>query len=249
MTVRSGPKCSWGLAALAACIPAGAMAGMPFLTDDPDPTPTRHWEIYAPVLEADGRDAEFDGAASVEVNYGAAKGLQLTLGLPLAYTHDSAGWQWGVGDVEVAAKYQILNDEHAGFSVALFPAVSLPTASHGLGNGRVTALLPIWAQKDVGPWSIFGGGGYTINPGDGNRDYWTASIAITRQLSQRLLLGIEANHEGQTAFDGSSSTRLGLGAIYQLKAPFRLLVSGGPTFTGKGETPGFHAFLGLGFDL
>jgi hypothetical protein len=59
----------------------------------------------------------------------------------------------------------------------------------------VTALLPVWAQKDMGPWSLFGGG-YAINPGDGNRNYWTGGIALTRQASKQLLLGVEADRQG-----------------------------------------------------
>ena len=35
-------------------------------------------------------------------------------------------------------------------------------------------LLPLWAQKDFGGTSLFGGGGYEINPGSGNKDFWQA---------------------------------------------------------------------------
>jgi hypothetical protein len=45
--------------------------------------------------------------------------------------------------------------------IAAFPGVTLPTATHGMGAGKATALLPVWAQKDMGPWSVFGGGGFS----------------------------------------------------------------------------------------
>jgi hypothetical protein len=230
-------------------VPEAVLAGPPFLTDDPEPTETGHWEIYAPLFEAEGRGADFEGAAGVELNYGAAPDLQLTMGLPVAYTHDARGWRWGAGDIELSAKYRFYHDEAAELSIAAFPGVSLPTGSNGMSARKVTALLPIWAQKDIGAWSIFGGGGYAINPGAGNRDYWTGGVAVTRTIGERLLLGAEVDRQGADTVGGSGSTRLGLGAIYQLKAPLRVLASGGPTFDDAGGNAGFHAFLALGLDF
>lgn len=155
----------------------------------------------------------------------------------------------GAGDVAVSAKYRFYHDEDAGLSIAAFPGITLPTASNGQGSGKVTALLPVWAQKDIGPWSLFGGGGYAINPGVGNRNYWTGGIAVSRQMTSKLLLGIEAERQGADTIGGNGSTSLGLGAIYQLKAPFRLLASGGPTFEDGGGAAGFHIFMALGLDF
>jgi hypothetical protein len=226
-----------------------AWAGPPFLTDDPEPTDNGHWEIYAPLLEADGRGEDFEGTAGVEINYGAAPDLQLTMGVPLAYTHDASGWREGAGDLELSAKYRFYHNEAVGLSIAAFPGITLPTASNGMGAGRVTALLPVWIQKDSGPWSVFGGGGYAINPGTGNRNYWTGGIAVSRQFGEQLLLGVETDRQGADTIGGSASTSLGLGAIYKLGGNLRLLASGGPTFEDVGGAAGFHAFVALGLDL
>ena len=64
--------------------PAVALAGPPFLTDDPEPTETGHWEVYLRQSESRGRGQDFEGSFGAELNYGAAKNLQLTLGLPVA---------------------------------------------------------------------------------------------------------------------------------------------------------------------
>jgi hypothetical protein len=109
--------------------------------------------------------------------------------------------------------------------------------------------LPVWAQKDAGPWSVFGGGGYAINPGAGNRNFWTGGVAVSRQVSERLLVGVEVDREGADTDDGEAATSLGLGAILQLKEPFRLLGSAGPTWVDGEGSPGFHAFLALGLDF
>lgn len=226
-----------------------ASAGPPFLTDDPEPTETGHWEIYAPRADTSGRGGDFDGGLGAELNYGAAPDLQLTLGLPIGYTHGATGWRVGRGDLEVSAKYQFYQSDAAGVSVAVFPGLSLPTAARGLGSGKVTALLPIWVQKDLGSWSIFGGGGYAINPGAGNRDYWTGGVAATRQVSKRLLVGVEVDRQGPDTIGGRGATSLGVGAIRRLAGPFRLLASAGPTFDDSRGSAGFHGFLALGIDL
>jgi len=127
------------------------LGGPPFLTDDPEPTDTGHWEIYGPLLEAEGNGESFEGAFGAELNYGAAKDIQLTLGLTAAYAHEASGWRWGAGDLEASVKYRFYHDEVSGLQIAFFPGITLPTASNGLGSDHVTALFPIWAQQDLAP--------------------------------------------------------------------------------------------------
>ncbi len=236
----------FGGALLIAASPA--LAGPPFQTDDPEPTETGHWEIYAPAADIEGQGETFAGGLSVELNFGAAPNLQLTVELPAAYAHDNAGWQSGVGDVAVSAKYRFYDNKAAGIQIAAFPGITLPTASNGLGAGRVTALLPIWIQKDSGPWSVFGGGGYAINPGPGNHDYWTGGVALSRQIGSRLTVGIEIDRHGADTIGGSPATSLGIGSIYHLGGNLRLLASGGPIFDDNGGPAGYHGFLALGID-
>lgn len=95
---------------------------------------------------------------------------------------------------------------------------------------------------------MFGGGGYAVNPGSGNRDYWTGGVAVTRQVSKTVLVGAEADRQGADTVGGRASTRLGVGGIVDLKGPLRLLASGGPTFTDGGGS-GFHTFVALGLDF
>ena len=224
------------------------MAGPPFDTDDPEPTETGHWEIYAPALDIDGKGDAFGGGFGVELNYGAAPDLQLTVSLTGAYAHANANWQTGLGDVAISAKYRFVDDKATGIQIAAFPGITLPTATNGLGAGRVTALLPIWIQKDSGPWSVFGGGGYALNPGPGNRNYWTGGVAVSRQFGPRLTIGIEVDRHGADTIGGSAATSLGLGTIIKLGGPFRLLAQAGPSFEDSGGPSGYHGFLALGID-
>lgn len=229
--------------------PVVASAGPPFLTDDPEPVDTGHWEIYGLQVEAEGTGKDYEGAAGVEINYGAAPDLQVSVAIPMAFTRSAGETRTGAGDLELSAKYRFYHDEQAGVSIAFFPGLTLPTATKHLGAGRVTGLLPVWAQKDIGPWSIFGGGGYAINPGADNQDYWTGGLAVTREIGPGTLLGIEADRQGPDAVGARAETSLGFGAIQKLGGPFRILASGGPTFIDGSRKAGFHAFVAIGADF
>jgi len=225
-------------------LPEVAEAGRPFMTDDPVPTYTGQWTVYAPVVDATGNGDSFGGTLGAEINYGAAEDLEVTLLLPAAFAHDGAGWAWAAGDLQLAAKYRFYHDEEAGFAVAVAPGISLPTAGRQLGSDEVTVFLPLWAQQDVGPWSVFGGGGYTINPGPGNRDYWSAGFGITRAFGHSMYLGTEVHHRATDALGGHASTDLGFGGSIQLAPSAYLIAAGGPRFM-HGDRDGFHASAAL----
>lgn len=128
-------------AASIALFAPSALAGPPFLTDDPEPTDAGHWEIYVPLIEGEGLSSDLEGSTGVEFNYGAARNLQITVGLPAAYAHNSSGWQWGRGDLEVSAKYRFFHNENTGLQIAAFPGVTIPTASKGMGADKVTGSI------------------------------------------------------------------------------------------------------------
>jgi hypothetical protein len=234
-----------GLALLAIATPA--VAGPPYETDDPVPTDAGHWEIYG-FSGAEGLGKVYDGVAGFDLNYGPVKDVQLTATLPFNFSHDGAT-KSGLGDVELGVKYRFYHDDAKGFAIATFPRVILPTATNGFGSGKTGLLLPVWAQKDWGKWSLFGGGGYRINPGTGNRDYWLASIALTRDVSERLSLGIEAKRQGPDAVGGRATTLLGLGGIAKLGGPFSLLFAGGPLLEDGGGPARYHAYAAIGVEF
>jgi hypothetical protein len=235
-----------GLAALVACASA-ASAGPPYATDDPEPTERGHWEIYA-FAGGTATDGSFDGAAGFDLNYGPVPDVQLTATLPINFADDGIA-RIGAGDIEIGVKYRFFQREAAGLSIAVFPRIILPTAGRRFGTGRVRLLLPVWAQKDFGRWSLFGGGGYTINPGAGNRDFWQSGLALTRTLGPRLSLGAEIFHEAADSVGGHATTSLGLGGIYHLGGPFSLLLSGGPAFEHHCRGAQLNAYVALGLDF
>ena len=231
--------------ALAVALAGPAWAGPPYVTDDPEPTRTEGWENYA-FVSGVNTPGETAGEVGVELNYGGAPDLQLSLDLPLAF--DSLqSLRAGGGDVQASAKYRFIHQSEGSWApdVAAFPAITLPTGAAAFHTGHVSYFLPIWAQKDFGKWSVFGGGGYDINPGSGQRSYGLIGAALTRSFSKRLNLGIELYHETPQTIGGPAITNLGLGAIYQLTKHWALMASGGPGLQapGRSETSAFYASL------
>jgi hypothetical protein len=159
-----------------------AMAGPPYLSDDPEPTDYRHFEIYTFSNGTATRDGT-TGEGGIDFNYGGAPNLQLTATLPAAYGFPVAGaTMGGLGNVELAAKYRFLTQDSVGLDVGVFPRVFLPSASSNIGEQHASLLLPIWMQKDWGQWSAFGGGGCEINQGGGSQNFCLMGMVVTGRL-------------------------------------------------------------------
>jgi hypothetical protein len=212
-----------------------AFAGPPYLSDDPEPTDVGHWEIYN-FATGLGGPSGLAGEAGFDINYGAAKNLQLTAVAPLAFGAPNAfnqnGLRVGPGDVELAVKYKVLHQSDGTWTpdAALFPRLFAPTADHALGTGRLGLLLPIWLEKDLGPWSIFGGGGYQINPGQGQRNFWQGGGAISRSVGQRLSLGAELYGQTRDTDAGGAYTALNMAATYRMTPHWSVLAAAGPAW-------------------
>ena len=210
------------MAVACASVPTIAIAGPPYITDDPEPTDPHHWEIYNFV----GGTVE-DGVTSadmgVDLNYGPLPDAQLTATLPL---HVETGQPLDTGDMELAVKYRFLHQRAGGFplDVALFPRVFLPT---GRGSRHTQLLIPVWAQHNAGPWSVFFGGGYTLNPGEGNRNYWQGGVAVTRDIRPGFNLGLEVYSQGRASEDERRVRGLNLGTQIHIRGPFSWLASVG----------------------
>lgn len=226
---------------------APALAGPPYLTDDPIPTDTGHWEIYA-FTAGQGEDSAFDADAGLDLNYGPVEDVQLTATLPLSFSREPGnGWRRGTGDVELGVKYRVIKDDQSALSVAIFPRAIFPTSTIA-DHERTRILLPVWLGKDFSAGtSLFGGGGYEINPGSGNRDFWLAAAALTHDFGKGVSAGVEVAHQSPDSVGVTSETDLGAGTIVHISGPASILASGGPTWAD--HRTGYHFYLALGLNF
>jgi hypothetical protein len=248
------------LAFVATGTPPPAAAGPPFLTDDPEPVDYGHWEIIGFSM---GTVVQGDSAGvlpGVEVNYGALPNMQLHVKASVAFNSQSiTGTQFGYGDTEFGVKYRFVNPGENDWwpQIAVYPVVAARTGNteRGLGSGAAHAFLPLWVQKDFGKWTTYGGGGYGINPGPGNRDYWFFGWQLQRQITDNLTLGAELLH--QTAFTAGepdsvgfplgskTTTGFNLGGKYDFSENYHLLFSAGRGVQNAAPSNQFSYYLGI----
>lgn len=254
VTKRCGQPMVPGMRAIAmfvlgvAC--TAAVAGPPFLTDDPEPVNLHHIEINLisqQTRAASGRAASLSG----EVNVGCAAETQCHVAVPVAFDHPVGGFSWtGLGDAEFGVKYRFLNRPADGWSAAVYPTLVLPTgdAARGLGNGRAQLLLPLWVQRSSGPWSWDAGIARLINRAPGARASWFAGLLARRSFGDRLSLGAELFHRTSTAVGAPSTTGFNLGAIVNVAPNQNLLISAGRGLTHV-ETNRSSKFLAYQLEL
>ncbi len=210
-------------------------AGPPYLSDDPQPTPYRQFEVY---LFTQGVRTEegTSGASGVDFNYGAGADLQLTVVIPRAYERPrDAPTPSGLGNIELAAKYRFMHQSDYGWDVAFFPRVFLPSASTEVGERHAALLLPLWLERDFGRWSTFGGGGCAINHGGDSRNYCTVSWALAYQLREQLQLGAELVYQGADTEGLPAAVIAGAGMRYDLGKTWHLLAYAGPDLRHSGD--------------
>ena len=220
-------------------------AGPPFLTDDPEPVPFKHWESYL-FSTADATPEGTSGSGpAFEFNVGALSDLQLHLVVPLTYVSpESERRAYGLGDIELGFKYRFIEETGGHPMVGLFPVLEIPSgdADRGLGNGRTWGKLPVWLQKNWEPWTTYGGGGYVINPASEARNYFFGGWLLQREFGERLTLGGEVFAQERSSKDSGSFALFNFGGSFKITPNFQLLFSGGHTFAGDRHMVGY---LGL----
>jgi hypothetical protein len=207
---------TWRLPALLALLwVSPALAGPPYITDDPEPTDTGHWENYLFVEGARTAGTRFTPITGIELNYGAFEDTQLTMSLPLNTNPGPGGIGVVWAPLGMGVKYRFIEEDDDGWrpQVAFFPSVAIPVGPANAG-APVTELLPIWMQKSFGDWTVFGGGGYTNNPGPGNRDFANYGIALQNQVTKQLGLGVEIFGAGKDSIADRPVTAVGVAALY-----------------------------------
>ncbi len=235
-----------------------ALAGPPFQTDDPEPVDLGHYEFYV-FSGVDGTPIETDTTGpSFEFNWGALPDTQLHAILSFGAAVPSNGPQYapaGVGpsafgllDTELGVKYRFVSQTPDRPEIGIFPMIELPTGSYsrGLGVGSTWYKLPVWIQKDWGPWTTYGGGGYQLMHQVDYKSFPYAGWLLQRDIGQKWTLGGELWYhgaEGLATPQTQSATMFDFGGYYYFSKPaFQLLFALGHTIVGQSET---YAYLGL----
>jgi hypothetical protein len=227
--------------------PMTAWAGPPFFTDDPEPAEHRHGEFYLASQYAHSRDGKSAVLPFIDFNYGLLPDTHLHIIAPLQYVKPDGGTaQYGFGDLELGIKYRFVRESEWVPMVGTFPLVLLPSGDKdkGLGAGEVQTFLPLWLQKSWGPWTTYGGGGYWVNPGEGNKNWWFFGWQVQREITKMFTIGAEVFHRTISREGGEPGTGFQVGGYINLTENHHILFAAGRDFDG----PNFlTAYLGYQF--
>ncbi len=236
-----------------------ALAGPPFVTDDPEPVEYHGFEINSAYQETDARQIRNGTGPLFDINYGVLPDVQAHVGVAMSfYQGPGQHLAYGYADTEVGVKYRFVEEDAHGWrpQIALYPNLEIPTgnAALGLGAGYTRAFLPLWVQKSFGDWTAYGGGGYWLNRHDDNRNYWFSGVVVQRKITERLSLGPELFHLTANTVGGASSaaivdtngkaaTGFNFGGSYQISEGSALLFSAGRGLQDVAATNTFSTYL------
>jgi len=219
-------------------------AGPPFVTDDPEPVEYQHFEVFLASIYQHIGGVASGTMPHVEVDYGPAPNLQLAVYLPTAFSTAPDGpLLYGLGDTELGAKYRFVQESKTTPMVSVYPQFVLPSgdARRGLGGGHLQTFLPVWLQKSCGAWTTYGGGGYWINPGLANRDYWQLGWLVQKDVSKRWTFGMELYYFTASAVGIHSQFNFNVGGQYNIDDGHHVVFAFGRSIAG---TTDFMCYIG-----
>lgn len=221
-----------------------SFAGPPFLTDDPEPVPLKHWEYYISSINNFQSDAWSGTSPHFEVNYGLIRNMQVHLLLPVNYLHMlHQTTKFGYADTEFGIKYRFIRETKNRPQVGTFPIFEIPTVKNdAFSDGKVKVFIPVWAQKSWDKLTTYGGAGYTINPGTGNKNPAFLGWELQYDFSQVVTLGGEIYFQSADAVDSKSTTAFNIGGSVNFSEQFHIIYSLGHSITNNNF---FSSYVGL----
>jgi hypothetical protein len=219
------------------------IAGPPFFTDDPQPVDFRRWEFY---LSSQSQFSENSVDATLphfEINYGLVPDVQVHLIVPMEYTKRESSRDYSYINTEIGVKYRIINID-SSFQVGVFPIAELPTGKHVTlaGENKLKVFLPLWFQINSGKFASYGGAGYWINPGTGNKNWIYAGWQGQYDLSETITLGGELFYHTTDADDSKGGAGFNLGGYINIDEHNHILFSAGHNLTGTNATTGYLGY-------
>jgi len=220
-----------------------AVAGPPFITDDPVPTDYRNWEIYAGLLYENGGGGTTTASLPfAEFNYGALPNVQVSASFDLNEVDHGSMPFAGYGGTEFGIKTRFVQETSGSPQISFYPSVTIPAVA----GQHAVPFLPVWMQKSSGPWTAFGGGGVYLNSSPGMRNSMFVGGALERSISARTTVGAELYHQSSDTIGCSETTAFSVGMVAQLGQFHAILFSVGRAFQGSDT---FSAYASYEFAL
>jgi Putative MetA-pathway of phenol degradation len=227
-------------------VPHLALAGPPFLTDDPEPVEYQHHEFYIATQQTRTSDGTTGTFPHVEYNYGVVPNVQLHIIIPYAFSNPTIGSnERGLGDIELGIKYRFAQESKNRPMMGIFPLYLVPTgsSSKGLGAGGYQLFFPLWLEKNWDGWQTNGGGGYWYSHIPNSKNHWFFGWQLQKDISEHITLGGEIFYSTEQVPGQGSSSGFNLGGYYNFDEYNHLLFSAGKGLTNVDATNKFSSYL------
>jgi|ERR1017187_4371636 hypothetical protein len=224
-------------------VPTFLLAGPPFLTDDPQPVDFMHWEFYIS-SQSQFSDNNVDATLPhFEINYGLIPDVQVHLIVPMQYSKRETSIEYSYVSTEVGVKYRFINLDN-GIQAGVFPIAEVPTGKNVslAGENNLKVFLPLWLQISYGKFTSYGGAGYWINPGTGNKNWVYAGWQGQYDFSETITLGGELYYHTADSNDSEGGVGFNLGGYININEHNHLLFSIGHNLTGANTTTGYVGY-------
>ena len=218
---------------------ASANAQQPFVTDDADTTPKRHFHFEfsneLDWLQRSSFPARKQNTADFELDYGLFDSVEIGIATRLITISHARGTTpkqiFGIGDTNLSLKYNFLKEREKSRRPALAISVNLelPTGDtkRQLGSGLADFYMNAIVQKSVSKKTklrlnggiLFSGNDTTGDLGIKTRGtVFTGGGSVVRQFSPKLKLGVELTGALQRNFQlGKGQLQTLFGGNYQFK--------------------------------
>lgn len=219
-------------------------AGPPFITDDPEPVPFRHWEYYISSINTFQSGIWSGTLPHFEINYGIAPGMMVHFLFPLNYSASiGKTFSYGYADTEFGAKLRFIHETDHYPQVGTFPVVQIPTIKNSeFSDNKIKIFIPVWAQKSWNRFTTYGGIGYLVNPGKGNKNSIFSGWEAQYDFSQAITLGGELYFQSANAVGGKPVIAFNAGGYINFSRKIHFIFSLGSNLVNENF---FSSYAGL----
>jgi hypothetical protein len=155
--------------------------------------------------------------------------------MPSMYTFNApSDMIYGYTYTEVGVKYRFIKETRNNPEIGVFPIVEIPTVNDPrFGQSNVQVYLPVWIQKSWNKLTTYGGAGYWINPGSGNKNWIFTGWEVQYDFTKLLTLGTELYYHTASAVDSNGAAGITLGGFVNCTENIHFIFSVGHTFAGE----------------
>lgn len=222
-----------GAGALALVVSAAGLRaqGSPPLRTDDTGTPDRyHWELNfgAEHTRSDaGRETSFP---AFDFSYGIGESVELSYAVSgLSVKENGAGSNAGLSNSEVGAKWRFHDGGKEGWKLAVSPSLEFnnPGSSaerKGLVERGTVLTLPLIVEREWGEFTVVANLARAFH--SRQADDWTYGLALGRDVTESLTLGVELFGEASDRLD-RTALLLNFGAAIKVGERHSLMLSAG----------------------